>query len=146
MLNNVRAMREVWKSNSNNDTNPNKNLCALAVASAFHVEDQTRYLHTVDDLLKAVRKLWSARVVREFSDTPLSHLKRVLGYADTEGDVVGYIVWVRGHILAVSKDGSSIVDTAPQEQDQLVRKVWAVSVPKSKAKEYKLVFKVLGQN
>lgn len=46
---------------SNNPMNPNKNICARAVAYALDVDKEVRYLHTLKDLIKAARKKWTVR-------------------------------------------------------------------------------------
>ncbi len=56
--------RQLLKLTSNNRENPNKNVCAMAVANALGVKDETRYLHTWGDLQRAIRKLWSFRSVK----------------------------------------------------------------------------------
>ena len=52
----ARVNRNVYKSRSNNHTNPNKNVCALKVAHALGADENVRYLHTIQDLVRAVRK------------------------------------------------------------------------------------------
>ena len=48
---------------SNNPNNPRKNVCALVVARALGADDATLYLHTWDDLKRAIRSVWSFRSV-----------------------------------------------------------------------------------
>jgi hypothetical protein len=121
--------RNVWKACSNNNTNPNKNICALAVAQAFYVDDETRYLHTTDDVLRALRKCWSVFRVRYSSRETLSKFKSDLRKMVSGDDtVIGYVIHVQGHVLAVSPDGKMVVDTAPDDNN-IVLKVWAVRHP-----------------
>lgn len=126
--------RQVWKSCSNNPDNPNKNICALAVAQAFWVEGETRYLHTTDDILRALRKCWSVLKVRYSRRETLGKFKSDLKKLRANDDrVVGYMVYVAGHVLAMSADGKMVVDTAPND-DNIVLKVWAIRDPEPTSK------------
>jgi len=42
--------RRALRGKSNNQSNPNQNLCTQAVARSLGVENATRYLHTIHDL------------------------------------------------------------------------------------------------
>ena len=53
--------RKQFKKKSNNTANNNKNICALRVAEYLRVESMVRYLHTKDDLVRAVRKAYTVR-------------------------------------------------------------------------------------
>lgn len=53
--------RDRRKRYSNNSENPNQNVCAHHVARCLGVSDQVRYLHNLQDLLRATRKKWSVR-------------------------------------------------------------------------------------
>lgn len=134
------AQRKVYKDSSNNPVNKNKNICALAVATTFGVEDETRYLHTIGDLLRAMRKLWSVRKVKEFTAMPLYYFKESVRY---KKGVIGYIVWVEGHVFATYQDGLTSVDTCPHGDHTLVKQVFAVSIPKSFSKTVLLEKKLI---
>jgi hypothetical protein len=132
--------RQIYKDSSNNPVNKNKNVCALAVATILGVEDQTRYLHTIEDLLRAIRKLWSVRKATEFTNKSLHYFKENVGHSNR--DVIGYVVWVNGHVFATYKDGLTSVDTCPYGDHTLVKQVFAVTVPKSFSKKVLLVNKL----
>lgn len=60
--------REAWKKQrtddivtSNNKVNPNQNVCAYSVARYFRVAHKVKYLHRMNDLLRALRKKWTVR-------------------------------------------------------------------------------------
>jgi len=48
--------RKARREASNNVSNPNKNVCGTAVAKALGCETETRYLHTISDLVYCLRK------------------------------------------------------------------------------------------
>ena len=126
-----KSAREVLKARSNNSDNPNKNICAYAVAKAFGCENRTRYLHTTDDLLRAVRKLFKVRQcntalkVKSGKTTKWDlqdHLK-----SNTYRDHLAYIVQVRGHVFALYSNGKQLVDTDfITSLNRPMDKVWAV--------------------
>tara|TARA_R110000824_G_scaffold101190_2_gene240346 strand:- start:475 stop:996 length:522 start_codon:yes stop_codon:yes gene_type:complete len=55
------SYRETQIKESNNPDNPNQNKCAQAVAKWLGVADKVRYLHNVDDLVRASRKKFTVR-------------------------------------------------------------------------------------
>jgi len=111
------STREEFRARSNNDRDPNRNVCALAVADALGVARRVRYLHTVTDVVRAVRA---------GGYTARSRRSAVRG--DTIGSVraqlaarVGaayYIVHVAGHVLLLGADGRTLVDTDPRKNDR----------------------------
>jgi len=121
--------RQSLKDRSNNKENPNKNWCGLTVANALGVADATRYLHTWDDLARAIRWMWSFRSV-----------KSAVGYK--RGDTVGklraklaknygsdpklylYVAMTDEHVIVLGPKGETVIDTAPVKRD--VRKVWKI--------------------
>ena len=111
--------RQYAKENSNNRENPNQNLCALAVAKALSVDKEVRYLHTVSDIVRAARKSWTVRSRKSsFKGTTVGSLRKEIR---TKGDAIAYIVFIKGHVLLLSSEGKTIVDTNPKKRD--VRKV-----------------------
>lgn len=91
--------------------------CALAVANALGVAGNVRYLHNLDDTLRAVRTAYSVR----------SRLSAVGGLGKTVGAIRAklaqqgaryYIVHVQGHVLLLGADGSTLIDTNPRKHDR----------------------------
>ena len=117
--------RRELKKNSNNSHNPNKNVCAWAVAKMFGAHNETRYLHTSDDLKRAVRKRYKVR--SRLSCLPkgstVAAYKRKcqqlsIDLECEEIHVLGFIVIVENHALGLRHDGSVYVDTDPRERDR----------------------------
>jgi hypothetical protein len=123
--------RKKLKEESNNSSNPNKNVCGLAIASALGVSVATRYIHTWSDLQRAIRHMWSFRSVASAinlasNDTVGSIRNKVAKHFKTSGCIV-YVVWVEGHVLMLGPKGETHVDTAPRERDRRkVIKVYGV--------------------
>lgn len=109
---------------SNNPANPNKNVCAYAVAHALFVQDEVRYLHTWGDMMRAVRKLWSMRSVASAvnatkRDTSVGAVRAgLMKHAEQHSDVASYVVRVDGHVLLIGRDGKTMVDTDPRKRDR----------------------------
>lgn len=110
---------------SNNDKNRNKNVCALAVAKTLGVDGATRYLHTWDDLARAVRSMWSFRSVKSAiklkrGDTVGSIRKRVEQHfqENEHKGIFMYAVRVDGHVILMGTKGQTWVDTAPKKRDR----------------------------
>ena len=102
---------------SNNRENPNKNICVLRVAEFLGADKATRYLHHLDDLLRAVRKSqWSARSRKsQLRKKNTSFLKTecpCISKKDKEL-ILFFIVVVPGHVFLVNRSGQTVVDTAP---------------------------------
>ena len=127
-----RAERQTRIAKSNNPDNPNKNVCALAVATALRVDDRSDYLHVVNDLVQATRTRYSvsaatSAMTRRGRDTTVGAIRKqakgVGAYA--------YIVHVDRHVLLLNGDGSTHTDTDSRKRDRrAVRAVYAV-FPKS---------------
>ena len=110
---------------SNNAENRNKNVCALAVAKVLGVDGATIYLHTWDDLARAIRSMWSFRSVKSAiklkrGDTIGSIRKRVdQHFKDNEHKgIFMYAVRVNGHVILMGTKGQTWVDTAPKKCDR----------------------------
>lgn len=122
--------RSTKRAGSNNPANPNKNMCALAVAQALHVADEVRYLHTWGDMERAVRKLWSMRSVASAvgltkqPKTVGAMRKKLVDVAEKNPRLAHYVIHVDGHVLLINRDGTTSVDTAPRKRDR--RKVLSV--------------------
>tara|TARA_R100000951_G_C2618863_1_gene173737 strand:+ start:193 stop:627 length:435 start_codon:yes stop_codon:yes gene_type:complete len=118
--------RKALRDGSNNPDNPNKNLCGYAVARALGVEEATRYIHTISDLQRAIRSMWSLRSVKtkmgvKAGRTTVGAIRKRIA---AKGEALAYLVHVEGHVLLLDKDGSTSVDTAPVQRDR--RKVLRV--------------------
>lgn len=120
-----KTYRATQRKNSNNSANPNKNVCALAVAKHFGCENETRTLHNLNDNKRALSARWKLRSVRSYAKATVGASRKAL--ANLDGDHVGFFVWVDGHVMALHRDGSTAVDTDPRKNDRRkVRGVWAV--------------------
>ena len=118
--------RQALRDRSNNPDNPNKNMCGYAVAYALGVHEATRYIHTIEDLQRAIRSLWSLRSVKtkmgvKVGRTTVAAIRKRI--AD-KGEALAYLVHVEGHVLLLDRDGTTSVDTAPVQRDR--RKVLRV--------------------
>lgn len=115
-------IRAKYRSRSNNPVNPNKNVCAYVVAQGLGVGDATRYLHTWSDLARAIRTRWGFRSVRSYvtkqGDTMGKIRKGIDAHAKENPRAVAYVVRVDGHVLALKRDGSTVVDTDPRKRDK----------------------------
>ena len=112
--------RQALRDRSNNQDNPNKNLCGYAVARALGVDDATRYIHTIADLQRAIRSMWSLRSVKtkmgvKSGKTTVGAIRKRIAQ---RGEALAYLVHVEGHVLLLDKDGSTSVDTAPVQRDR----------------------------
>lgn len=70
----MKKYRKTRQRYSNNDENRNQNVCANAVAKALGVSRRVRYLHNLEDLVKAARKKWTVRSRTSVWD---KHFKKV---------------------------------------------------------------------
>ena len=118
--------RKALRDGSNNPDNPNKNLCGYAVARALGVDQATRYIHTIADLQRAIRSMWSLRSVKtkmgvKAGRTTVGAIRKRIA---AKGEALAYLVHVEGHVILLDKDGSTSVDTAPVQRDR--RKVLRV--------------------
>lgn len=118
--------RQALRDGSNNPDNPNKNLCGYAVARALGVDEATRYIHTIADLQRAIRSMWSLRSVKtkmgvKAGRTTVGAIRKRIA---AKGEALAYLVHVEGHVLLLDRDGTTSVDTAPVQRDR--RKVLRV--------------------
>lgn len=122
-------------ANSNNPKNPKKNACGLAVASALGVGDVTLYLHTWNDLQRAIRSMYSFRSVKTAvkvkPDTTLGSIRKNLQDHNRKADAcMAYVAHVDGHVLLLSHEGRTIIDTAPVKRDRRkVLNIYGVYIP-----------------
>lgn len=110
-----RAYRAAHREMSNNPDNPNKNACGLFVAKACGVENATRYLHTLNDLKRALATRWNYRSRKSaFKAKTVKQYSREIANKAIEAGLSGYVVVVKGHVLLLNKHGEVHVDTAPE--------------------------------
>jgi hypothetical protein len=127
--------RQVMRDHSNNPKNPNKNACALAVANALGVGDVTRYLHTLEDLRRAIRSMYSLRsvktAVKATPYTTLGSIRKNLQEHNKSADAcMAYVAHVRDHVLLLSNEGKTLIDTAPVKRDRRkVLNIYGVYIP-----------------
>ena len=126
-----KEVRAELAANSNNSFDPNKNICTLEVARGFAVENTVKYLHTYEDLLRAMRKKWkikSSKTMLKFTSGKTSTKElRTLITKNGDPNALAYIVYIKGHIMAMNKIGEDYVETSPNEtKTKPVEKVWAV--------------------
>ena len=127
--------RQVMRDCSNNPKNPNKNACGLAVACALGVGDATQYLHTWKDLQRAIRSMYSFRsvkaAVRVKPDTTLGSIRKNLQeHSKNTEYCMAYVAHVEGHVLLLTHEGRTIIDTAPVKRDRRkVLNIYGVYIP-----------------
>lgn len=113
----ISKKRDGFKARSNNKVNQNKNICGLAVATAFGVDKNVHYLHTMNDIVRAVRTKFVVRSrLSRFKGKTVGGIRK-----DLEKKCVGashFIVGVKGHVLLLDHLGNTIVDTAPRKKDK----------------------------
>ena len=136
----MRKYRHEMRNTSNNASNPNKNVCALAVAKMLCCDKQTRYLHNWGDLQRAIRSLWSMRSVKSYvkatPDSTVGSLRKAMNdYAAKEQHLIAYVIRVEGHVLMIDRNGKTLVDTAPRKRDKRkVLDITGVYLPDNRAK------------
>lgn len=124
--------RKVWKERSNNSSNPNKNICTTAVAKSFGVANDVRYLHTHDDIVRAVRTRFTVRSrMSSVKGTTVGAIRKELAKISKNeikkgNRPIGFIISVAGHALALNADGTTRVDTDPRKRDK--RKVFNIKI------------------
>lgn len=111
----MKTNRKASRGRSNNKSNPNKNICALRVASYFGQADQARYLHTIYDVIRNVRRAHTVRSIRSYvkgktAGSIRNQLKDIKGLTHA-------IIYVSGHVILMDVNGNTIVDTAPRKRD-----------------------------
>lgn len=115
-----KTFRQKCRARSNNEVNPNKNICCHAVAAAFGVADTTRYLHNLEDIERALRFRYSVRSVASYCETKSVGRARtgMTKLASERPNLLGFIARVEGHVLAFDRYGNTSVDTAPRKRDR----------------------------
>ncbi len=129
------------KNKSNNKDNNNQNICLLRIAEKFAVQDRKRYLHTMLDLVGAIRSYSPFTVRSRTSQVKGKSLHKARmklkeltkkEYANGH-QVIGYLVDLApagkkasGHAVFLGQDGIAQVDTAPKFRTSGVRDCYIV--------------------
>ena len=126
----IRTNGKVRASNrktSNNSANPNKNICVLAVAKKLGVENDSRYFHYTQDLVKAARTKYTVRSrMSNVKGCSVGQARPKLALLASEVNAIGFIIQVSGHVLYLKPNGNTVIDTAPRLRDK--RKVLSAYV------------------
>jgi hypothetical protein len=111
--------RKASIARSNNQVNPDKNLCILKVCQYLGVSDEVKYLHTGNDFLIASRKVWSVRSRRSQlgKTATVGGSRAKLSKLALEQGALSIVVLVKGHIIALNPKGETVCDTARRKRD-----------------------------
>ena len=113
------TLRAKARAKSNNADNGNKNICALEVAQALGVAQETRYLHTVSDVVYAARKAYTVRSRgSQVNGKTVGASRAKLIELARDHNTAGFIVRVAGHVLLIDNEGRTVVDTDPRQRDK----------------------------
>lgn len=107
--------RSQQKARSNNAENTSQNVCALSVAKYLGVNGLVTYLHTITDLVRATRKVYTVRS-RKSSVRANTVGKARKSLSNLDGKY--YMVRVKGHVLLLDTNGNTIIDTDPRKRDK----------------------------
>jgi hypothetical protein len=111
--------RRKFKKKSNNKENPNQNVCANAVANYLGVDFKVRYLHTITDIVRAVRKRWTVRSRKSsVKGKTVGSIRKELENLDGRFYMIRTQVGRTGHVILLDKSGKIIIDTAPVKRDK----------------------------
>ena len=113
--------RAKWKAESNNETNPNQNICIQAVCQWAGVADEVRYLHTHHDVKRALRKRFSVRSIQSKlgkAKTVGAARKIIAKIFAERNDLYAIYIGVPGHGMLLDRFGKTIVDTDPRKRDR----------------------------
>lgn len=116
----ILTTREAARKKSNNTNNPNKNICTYAVTEALGCGSETRYLHTIKDVVYALRKQYTVR--SRGSKVKGKSVGKARKICEKLADEVKYgkvnfLVQVEGHVLLLNRHGKTIVDTDSRKRD-----------------------------
>lgn len=116
--------RQIFCSESNNTDDPKKNLCALKVAEFLRCGNRTKYLHTLEDILIAIRRgSWTARSRKCYlgkkknTSELLKKCPKIT--AKDKKPIKYYIVQVESHVFLVDATGRTVVDSAPEHSKNM---------------------------
>jgi len=109
-----------WAKNLQGDKHKFKTVCTTAVARFFDADSGVHYLHSMEDLVRAVRKKGFTVRSRKSSvkGTTVGKIRSEIPKLGKDGY---YIVRVTGksggHVLLLDNTGKTVVDTAPKLRD-----------------------------
>ena len=111
--------RQTARLKSNNKQNGNKNICALRVAQALNVHEESRYLHTINDLVYAARKAYTVRSRgSNVNGKTVGASREKLTELAAKHNTIGFIVRVDGHVLFINNEGQTVIDSDPRKRDK----------------------------
>lgn len=112
-------MRMHYILDSNNPDNPNKNICAMAVAKALNVDSNVRYLHTIDDVVRATKTRYKVSKNKDIVGDTVENVRAKLAELTLEKawDAIAYVIHLDEHVILLSADGDTLVDTDPRNVD-----------------------------
>jgi hypothetical protein len=120
-----RTDRKVARSKSNNPHNPNQNICVQEVAKFFGVADEVRYLHKMEDLVRAIRIKYTVRSREsQVRGKTVGKMREKLPKLAQEVNAIAFIARVahkngsNGHVIALDATGKTFVDTDPRKRDK----------------------------
>ncbi len=106
---NAKKQRQRMVMCSNNAANPNKNICAHKVTTYLGVANRVKYLHTQNDVLRAVKKEYNAYKAR-FSRVPT--ISEIIAYYKQNPTTSPYLLlFVESHVLLLNGNGRVLCDT-----------------------------------
>jgi hypothetical protein len=113
-----------WRKDLVDDSNyakdPNKNACTKAVCDALMVTDKVRYLHTLGDCERAMKKKYKLiNHTREFFGKTISSSRAELRAESELVKTFAYFIFTymmedgveEGHVILLDKFGKTLVDT-----------------------------------
>ena len=128
----MKTTRKQHKASSNNTRNSNQNICALQVATVMGVNDAVKYLHTDQDMWRALRTKFSVRSVKSsVGKTVGGSREKMAQLSEARGNIIAYVVIVQEHVLLMNHTGKTVIDTAPRKRDRRAIKSVMAVYPKS---------------
>ena len=108
-----------------------KTVCTSHVLAALGVDaSEYHYSGTESQMLTVARKHWSLRSVRSklAKKTTVGGARKALqAVSEADSTVLGYVVFVQGHVLLLKRNAQTLVDTAPRKRDaRQLRTVYAL--------------------
>lgn len=114
--------RQAFRVDSNNPRNPDQNICGQRVCAILGVSQNVRYIHTQNDITRAIRTRFSVRSVKSAAKAATVGAARA--NVSKIDRAVCFVCFVKGHVLLLDHNGKTIVDTAPRKRDR--RKILAI--------------------
>jgi hypothetical protein len=119
-------------ADSNYPENPNMNACTKAVCDALMVTDKVRYLHTLGDCERALKKKYKlVEHTNEFLNKTISSIRQDLKAESAHVRTFAYFVFTYmmengvevGHVILLDKNGKTLVDSMDMHNGYDKRKV-----------------------